>query len=80
MESKPRFCQSCGMPLEDANNESANDYCHYCSDEFGGLKSREVVHAGIVEWLKLFAPEEANPDFAKRADHYMKAMPAWAED
>jgi len=28
----------------------------------------------------MFAPEGSNPNYIKRADNYMKAMPEWAED
>jgi len=81
MEQQMKFCHSCGMPLDSKmGTETEGNFCHYCADENGELKPREVVHAGIVEWLKMFAPEETNPNFDKRADNYMKAMPAWVED
>ena len=81
MEPKLKFCQSCGMPLDGKMGEEiVENYCHYCADETGKLKPREAVQAGIMEWLKMFAPENSNPNFQKRADSYMKAMPAWAED
>ncbi|MCW8848428.1 MAG: zinc ribbon domain-containing protein [Melioribacteraceae bacterium] len=81
MEPKLKFCHSCGMPLDGKMGEEiVENYCHYCADENGVLKPREAVQAGIVEWLKMFAPEGSNPNFEKRADNYLKAMPAWAED
>ena len=60
--------------------EIIENYCHFCADENGILKSREAVQAGVIEWLKMFPVEGSNPNFEKRADHYLKAMPAWAED
>lgn len=81
MEQQMRFCHSCGMPLDGKmGTVTESDFCQYCTDENGKLKPREVVQAGIVEWLKMFAPKGTNPNFTKRADNYMKAMPAWAEE
>lgn len=75
-----KFCQSCGMPISDeTKNPSSEEYCKYCADEKGRLGPREAVQAGIVQWLQMFAPEKEGVDFMKRADNYLKAMPAWAE-
>lgn len=69
------------MPLSgEGGKEASGNYCQYCSDERGSLKQREVVQKGIADWLKQWAPEGSNADFMKRADHYMKAMPAWAKE
>jgi hypothetical protein len=74
------FCQSCGMPISDeTRNAGTETYCKYCASESGTLNPREAVQAGIVEWLKMFAPATEGVDFMKRADTYLKAMPAWAE-
>lgn len=78
-----KFCQSCGIPLNgQAGKESGlADYCECCVDSATNkLKPREEIQKGIAEWLKMFAPKEGNPDLMKRADHYMKSMPAWAEE
>jgi len=81
MESKSKFCHSCGVPLDGKmGKEIIENYCHFCADESGKLKPREVVRVGVIEWLKMFAAEDSNPNFEKRADNYLKAMPAWAED
>ena len=69
-------CQSCGMPL---SGEAQGGLCQYCVDENGNLKPREEVQTGISEWLKQWAKEEGSADFMKRADNYLKAMPAWAD-
>ncbi len=70
-------CHSCGMPLVAA--EARGNYCQYCADEQGKLHPRERVQQGIAQWLEGWAPEEGKkPDFMKRAESYMRAMPAWA--
>jgi hypothetical protein len=75
-----KFCHSCGIILDgNVAKETAPNLCGYCTDENGNLKPKEVVQAGIAEWLKSFANVNGNVDFMKRADSYMKAMPAWAE-
>ncbi|MBU2511139.1 hypothetical protein KJ966_07365 [bacterium] len=75
-----KFCQSCGMPMmDDTKHASSTIFCKYCADENEKLQPREAVQAGIAEWLKMFAPEKEGVDFMKRADNYLKAMPAWAE-
>ena len=71
MNQPQSHCQSCGMPAE-------GQYCEYCTDESGALKPREEVREGLAAWLSSFAPEKS-ADFRARADHYMAAMPAWAD-
>lgn len=74
------YCHSCGMPLTGEVAEKARgNYCQYCSDEQGNLYPKEAVKKGIAEFLSSWAPEKEGTDFAKRAEMYMKAMPAWAE-
>lgn len=74
-----RFCLSCCAPLDTPELKSIGDYCCYCADEKGNLKSREEVTKGIAAWLACWAPKKDGVDFEKRAENYMKAMPAWAE-
>ena len=71
-----KFCQSCGMPLAD---QSSDQYCQYCTDEKGQLKPREAVREGIAGWLQMFTPNPETVNFKKRAESYLNAMPAWAE-
>ncbi len=76
-----KFCNSCGIPLDGkVAKEAAENFCNYCVDDKGDLKPRQVIQAGVADWLKSVAPTEKKGDFMKRADHYLKAMPAWAED
>ena len=35
---------------------------------------------GTAEWLTQLDPENDSANFLKRAEHYMKAMPAWSEE
>ncbi|MDP1995338.1 MAG: hypothetical protein Q8K40_08855 [Ignavibacteria bacterium] len=76
-----KFCHSCGIILDgNIAKEVAPDLCGYCADEKGNLKPKEEVQKGVAEWLKSFAPKEGNPDFMKRAENYMNAMPVWAKE
>lgn len=73
-----RFCHSCCMPLDMPEAGKAHgNLCGYCSDDQGNLKPREVVQAGVAEWLEQVAPGASKAEYLRRADHYLKAMPAW---
>ena len=74
------FCLSCSKPIDlSTGQQKSKDYCEYCSDEHGVLKSREEVQQGIAFWLESWAPEKKGIDFLQRADYYMKSLPAWAD-
>jgi Putative zinc ribbon domain len=74
-------CQSCGMPMSpETRNAASEEYCSYCADETGKLFPAERVKAGISQWLGSFSPPASPEAMAQRADHYMKSMPAWAEE
>ncbi len=76
-----KFCHSCGIILDgNIAKEIAPNYCGYCADENGNLKPKEVVQSGVADWLKSFSPSDGNPDFMKRAENYLNAMPAWAKE
>jgi hypothetical protein len=70
------YCHSCGMPL---TGDVKGNFCSYCCNEKGELKSREEVHQGIAMWLKQIKPGEKGVNYQERARYYMKAMPAWAD-
>ena len=76
-----KYCQSCSMPLSmpEAKGPS-EDYCKYCTDEKGNLKPRAVVQQGIAGWFKSWQPNLDDVKAMKRADLFMKSMPAWAEE
>ncbi len=76
-----KFCHSCGIVLDgNIAKEAAPNFCGYCVDETGKLKAKDIVQVGVAEWLKSFSPKESNPDFMKRAENYLNAMPAWAKE
>ncbi|MFQ6089368.1 MAG: zinc ribbon domain-containing protein [Candidatus Methanofastidiosia archaeon] len=75
------FCQSCTMPLDSPDAKGPSDiYCKYCTDEEGNLKPREEIKKGIASWLKSLQEGITDDQALKRAEHFMQAMPAWAED
>jgi len=76
----PEFCPSCGMPLNMPDAKGLSEkYCKHCTDEKGDLKSREEILKGMAMWIaKWQKVDEATA--MKRAEHYMKAMPEWAEE
>ncbi len=71
-----KYCHSCGMPL---GGEAKGQYCQYCADAAGKLKPYAEVKAGISQWLSSWGPKTGKVDFEKRAEAYMKSMPAWAD-
>ena len=74
------FCYSCGVPLDLPGFQGpAENYCAQCTDEHGKLKSHQEILAGVAEWLKTWQPDLNDVKAMARAQHYLKAMPAWAE-
>ena len=53
-----KFCYSCAAPvgMSDFKGPEEN-YCRYCTDEKGNLKSREEVQMGLAEWFKTWQPD-----------------------
>ena len=75
------FCQSCTAPLENTDFKGVSErYCKYCSDENGELNSREIIREGIAQWFKTWHGDVTDEMIYKRVDHFMDAMPAWADD
>ena len=76
-----KFCHSCTAPLNMPDFKGpAENYCAYCTDGKGNLKSKEAVKTGIVQWLKTWQPDLNDEKAAVRAAYFMKAMPAWADE
>jgi hypothetical protein len=76
-----RFCFSCAAPLNMPDFKGpAENYCKYCTDDLGNLKSREAIQKGIADWFKGWQPDLDNETALNRAESYMQAMPAWAEE
>jgi len=67
------------MPLTNDVKSKNKQFCKYCADESGTVKSREEILGGIVNWLRMMQPELADDVATKRAVYYMKAMPQWAD-
>jgi hypothetical protein len=79
-QNDPGFCLSCGMPLEESDlRGEAEKFCTHCTDEDGNVRSREEVRQGLANWIMQWQHVEYETAL-KRAEHYMKAMPAWADD
>lgn len=76
---KTKHCHSCCAPLSPEFKGASDKYCKLCTDEAGNLKSREEVLKGMACWLKCWQPDLDDATALKRAEHFMKAMPAWAE-
>jgi hypothetical protein len=73
-------CHSCTAPMTDDFKGASEIHCKYCSDEEGNLKPRDQVKMGIMMWLKGWQGNVSEEQLSSRADHFMNAMPAWAED
>ena len=74
-------CHSCAMPLDSPEATGSSPiYCRHCSNEQGELKPREEVKQGLIWWLKSWQGDITEEQAQNRAENYMKAMPAWAED
>ncbi|MCB1856910.1 MAG: hypothetical protein KDI63_01475 [Gammaproteobacteria bacterium] len=76
-----KMCYSCCVPLDNLEFQGpAEHYCKYCTDEQGLLKSKEVVQEGVANWLQSWQPNLDRAAAQLRAAHFLRAMPAWAED
>lgn len=74
------FCHACTAPLDNPEFKGASDiYCKLCTDENGNLKPYEEIKKGITMWFLSWqgVSEEVA---SQRAEYFMKAMPAWADD
>ena len=75
-----KFCHSCAAPLGIPDFKGpAENYCKYCTDDTGQLKSKETIQQGIAQWFKGWQPNLDEKIAIERAAFYMKSMPAWAE-
>lgn len=68
-------CQSCGMPLADA--QPGQMYCGYCTDEKGVLRPYEQVFEGTVTGYFMGMQKMARKDAEKAAKEHLARMPAW---
>ena len=72
-------CHSCAAPLTPEFKSASDRYCKFCADASGKLHPKETVQKEIAVWLKRWQPGISEKQALERAVHYMKAMPAWAE-
>lgn len=68
-------CQSCGMPLADA--QPGEMYCAYCTDDSGKLKSYEEVFEGTVQGYFMGMQKMAREEAEAAAKEMLAKMPAW---
>ncbi|MCI0531289.1 MAG: hypothetical protein L0Y74_05015 [candidate division Zixibacteria bacterium] len=57
----------------------AQNYCKYCTDEAGNLRSRQEVQQGVAHWFQTWQPDLDEKTATNRAAIYLKSMPAWAD-
>ena len=75
-----QFCHSCGIPLQGTGaGDASGNYCGNCLDDTGRLKPKDAILAGIAQWLMMFTPNATMEMCMSRANHYLNAMPEWAE-
>ncbi len=73
-------CYACAAPLKGEFKGQSDVYCRYCLDENGQLKPREDIRRGIAQWFRSWQPNLDDATALARADLYMRAMPAWADE
>ncbi len=68
------------MPLNMPDAKGLSEtHCKHCTDDEGNLKAREDIRQGMAHWIAQWQKvDEATA--LKRAEHYMRAMPEWADD
>lgn len=69
-------CQSCGMPLTDA--EPGQMYCPSCVDESGHLRPYESIFEDAVSGYFMGMQKMDRPSAEKAAKEHLAKMPAWA--
>jgi uncharacterized glyoxalase superfamily protein PhnB len=68
-------CQSCGMPLADA--EPGVIYCQHCTDDSGKLRPYEQVLEGTIRGYFMGAQKMERERAEVAAKEYLAQMPAW---
>ncbi|HWP31019.1 MAG TPA: zinc ribbon domain-containing protein [Fimbriimonadales bacterium] len=75
------YCHSCAASLNDPQNKGESDvYCNECSNPNGELKSRAEVQELIARWFMRWQPDLTIQRARVRAEHFMRALPAWSDD
>ncbi len=73
--AKMEDCQSCGMPLADA--EPGTMYCQHCCDENGTLRPYEEVFEGTVTGYFMAMQKMERPAAEAAATEHLAKRPAW---
>lgn len=75
-----RKCESCGMPMEKAEDfgggKAGNPCCRYCCRDDGTLKSYEEVLAGFTRFI-MSSRNMAESEAGAAAREALSEMPAW---
>lgn len=69
-------CQSCGMPLGDA--EPGQMYCDHCTDDSGKLRKYDEVFEGTVTGYFMGMQKMERVAAEEAAREHLAKMPAWA--
>jgi hypothetical protein len=73
-------CYACAAPLSGDFKGTSEIYCRHCCDDQGVLKPRAEIERGIAQWFRSWQPNLDDATALKRADLYLRSMPAWADD
>jgi len=68
-------CQSCGMPLTDA--QPGQMYCGHCTDESGHLRPYEHIFEGTVQGYFMSMQKMERAEAEESAKEHLAKMPAW---
>lgn len=68
-------CQSCGMPMTDA--QPGDMYCQHCTDDKGNLRSYEEVFEGTVQGYFMGMQGMERGDAEAAAKEHLSQMQAW---
>lgn len=76
MISRGDYCRSCLAPL-DPDDHADGDYCRWCGTEDGDLRPRSQVLEIMTDWFLSWQNGIDRKEARRRAESYMRAMPAW---
>jgi hypothetical protein len=75
-----KFCHACGMPLikkEDfALGDEKSNFCHFCVNDDGSVKSCEEIFEGGVQYFMNFVGNDRNVA-EKITRKNMSGLPYW---
>lgn len=79
--SQGKLCKSCSGPLSDYKNEQLKhpDFCPYCVDDEGKLKSYGDILASMIDYIKHDHKEIPQDKQLDTAEEWLKEGPVWKE-